>query len=168
MDLVPRPVATSTQRKNTTKRMLEEEQSEMKETSCPNLDTPRTSQRQAIAEAIPTAMSKGLESLLAAKESKNKPIKYRGTKDGNTDGWMMLMKRHLERAHPKASPLEKAWTINEYLENEARVYITNKSEAERDTDEKVFALLARRFGTASSEIHIQQQFRTRNQNSEED
>ena len=78
----------------------------------------------------------------------------------------MLMKRHLEKAHVRAAPLDKSWTIIEYLEHEARDYITNKSEAERDTDDKVFALLARRFGTGSSKIHIQQQFRTRNQNSE--
>ena len=56
----------------------------------------------------------------------------------------------------------------EFLENEARDYITNKSEAERDTDEKVFALLARRFGTGSNKIQIQQQFRTRNQSPDED
>ena len=56
----------------------------------------------------------------------------------------------------------------EFLENEARDYITNKSEAERDTDEKVFALLARRFGTGSNKIQIQQQFRTRNQTPDED
>ena len=123
-------------------------------------DTPRRSQRQALAEAISTAMSKGLEPQLAAKESKNKPTKYRGTKDGNDDGWMMLMKRHLKKAHAKATPLDKAWTIIDYLENEARDYITNRSEAERETDEKVFALLARRFGTGSSKIHKQQQFRT--------
>ena len=80
----------------------------------------------------------------------------------------MLLKRHLEKAHARATPpLDKAWTINEYLEHEARDYITKKSEAERDTVEKAFALLARGFGTGSSEIHIQQQFRTRNQNSEE-
>ena len=40
---------------------------------------------------------------------------------------MMLMKRHLEKAHSKATPLDKAWTIIEYLVNEARDYITNKS-----------------------------------------
>ena len=68
----------------------------------------------------------------------------------------------------QATLLDKAWTIIEYLAYEARDYITNKSEAERHTDEKVFALLAHRFGTESSKIHIQQQFRTRNQNSEED
>ena len=43
-------------------------------------------------------MSKSLEPLLAVKESKNEPTKYRGTIDGNADGWMMLMKRHLESA----------------------------------------------------------------------
>ena len=56
----------------------------------------------------------------------------------------------------------------EYLEHEAKDYISNKSEAERDTADKVFALFARRFGTGSSKIHIQQQFRNRNQNNEED
>ena len=64
--------------------------------------------------------------------------------------------------------LDKAWTIIEYLEHEGRDYITNKSEAERDTDEKVFAFLARRFGAGSSKIFMQQQFWTRNQKNEED
>ena len=171
LDLVPRPVATSTQRKSTTKRNLEQDHDEMEqlpETPNATPDTPRTSQRQVLAEEISTAMSKGLETLLAAKESKNKPTKYLGTKVGNADGWMMLMKRYLEKAHARATPLDKAWAIIEYLEHEARDYITNKSEAERDTDEKVFTLLARRFGTGSSKIHIQQQFRTPNQDNEED
>ena len=170
-DFVQRPVATSTQRKLTTKRNLDQEHGDAEElpvVADETPDTPRTSQRQAPAEAISPAMSKGLELLLAVKESKNKPTKYRATRDGNADGWMMLMKRHLEKAHANATPLDKAWTIIEYLEHEARDYITNKSEAEMDTDEKVFALLARRFGTGFSKIHIQQQFRTRNQNSEED
>ena len=83
-------------------------------------------------------------------------------------GWLMLMKRYLEKAHAKDTPLDRAWTIVEFLENEARDYMTNKSEAERDTDEKVFALLARRFGTGSNKIQIQQQFRTRNQSPDED
>ena len=149
--------------------MLQHDQSEMgetPETSNATPDTPSTSQRQALAEAISTAMSKGLGPLLAAKESKDKPTKYRGTKDGNADGWMMLMKRHLEKPH--ARDLDKAGTIIEYLEHKAGDYITNKSEAERNTDDKVFALLARRIGTGSRKIHIQQQFRTRNQNHEED
>ena len=131
-------------------------------------NTPNTIHGQALAEAITTAMSKGLEPLLAAKEAKNIPTKYRGTRDGMIDGWLMLMKRYLEKAHAKDTPLDRAWTIVEFLENEAQDYIMNKSEAERDTDEKVFALLARRFGTASSKFQIQQQFRTRNQSDNED
>ena len=131
-------------------------------------NTPNTIHGQTLAEAITTAMSKGLEPLLAAKEAKNIPTKYRGTRDGIIDGWLMLMKRYLEKAHAKDTPLDRAWTIVEFLENEAQDYIMNKSEAERDTDEKVFALLARRFGTGSSKFQIQQQFRTRNQSDNED
>ena len=131
-------------------------------------NTPNTIHGQTLAEAITTAMSKGLEPLLAAKEAKNTPTKYRGTRDGIIDGWLMLMKRYLEKAHAKDTPLDRAWTIVEFLENEAQDYIMNKSEAERDTDEKVFALLARRFGTGSSKFQIQQQFRTRNQSDNED
>ena len=59
-------------------------------------NTPNTIHGQALAEAITTAMSKGLEPLLAAKEAKNIPTKYRGTRDGIIDGWLMLMKRYLE------------------------------------------------------------------------
>ena len=112
-----------------------------------NGNTLNTIHRQALAEAITTAMSKGLEPLLAAKEAKNIPTNYRGTRDGIMDGWLMLMKRYLEKAHAKDTPLGRAWTIVEFLENEAQDYNTNKSEAERDTEKKVFALLARRFGT---------------------
>ena len=89
-------------------------------------------------------MCKCLEPLLAAKETKNKPTKYRGTRNGNADGLMMLMKQHLEKAHAKATALDKVWTIIELLNIEARDYIPNKSEAERDINEKVFTLLARR------------------------
>ena len=107
-------------------------------------------------------MSKGLKPLLAAKEVKSKPTNYRGTHDGIIDGWLMLMKRYSEKVHAKDTPLERAWT------NEARDYKTNKAEAERDTDEKVFALLARRFERGSNKLQIQQQFRTRNQSNHQD
>ena len=129
-------------------------------------DTPSTMQRQTLAEAIGTAVSKSLEPLLTAKETKNKPTKYHDTR--LVEGWMMLMKRYLEKAHAKVTPLDKAWTTVEFLKNEARDYITNKSEAERDTDKKVFALLALRCGTGSNKIYIQQQFRTRNQTGDGD
>ena len=159
-----RPLASSTQRKATSRRNLNT--ATVVEPAKGN--APNAIHSQTLAEAITTAMSKGLEPLLAAKETKNKPTKYRGTRDGIVDGWLMLMKRYLQKAHAKDTPLDKAWTIVEFLENEARDYITNKSEAERDTDEKVFALLARRFGTGANKIQIQQQFRTRNQSPDED
>ena len=159
-----RPLASSTQRKATSRRNLN-----TATVVEPAKDsTPNPIYNQTLAEAITTPMSKGLEPLLAVKETKNKPTKYRGTRDGIVDGWLMLMKRYLQKAHAKDTPLDKAWTIVEFLENEARDYVTNKSEAERDTDEKVFALLARRFGTGSNKIQIQQQFRTRNQTPDED
>ena len=161
-----RPLASSTQRKTISRRNLNTGTVEGAAKDKDN--APNAIHSQALAEAITTAMSKGLEPLLAAKESKNKPTKYRGTRDGIVDGWLMLMRRYLEKAHAKDTPLDKAWTIVEFLENEARDYITNKSEAERDTDGKVFALLARRFGTGSNKIQIQQQFRTRNQSPDED
>ena len=161
-----RPLASSTQRKTISRRNLNTGTVEGAAKDKDN--APNAIHSQALAEAITTAMSKGLEPLLAAKESKNKPTKYRGTRDGILDGWLMLMRRYLEKAHAKDTPLDKAWTIVEFPENEARDYITNKSEAERDTDEKVFALLARRFGTGSNKIQIQQQFRTRNQSPDED
>ena len=101
-------------------------------------------------------MSKGLEPLLAAKETKNKPTKDRSTLDWIIDGWLMLMKRFLEKAHANDTLIDRAWTVVEFLENEARDYNTNKSEAEQDKDEKLFALLARRFDTGSNKIQIQQ------------
>ena len=76
------------------------------------------------------------------------------------------MKWHIELSHATASLLDKTRTIIEFLENGARDDIISKSEAETDTDEKVFALHARRFSTESTWIRIQQQFRTRNQNSD--
>ena len=160
----PRPLASSTQRKTVSRRNLNPTTTE----GVTKDNTPNAIHNQALAEAITTAMSKGLEPLLATKATKNKPTKYRGTRDGIVNGWLMLIKRYLENAHAKDTPLDRAWTIVEFLENEARDYITNKSEADRDTDEKVFALLAKRFGTGSNKIQIQQQFRTRNQSSDED
>ena len=126
-----RPLASNTQRKTISRRNLNTGTVEGAAKDKDN--APNAIHSQALAEAITTAMSKGLEPLLAAKESKNKPTKYRGTRDGIVDGWLMLMRRYLEKAHAKDTPLDKAWTLVEFLENEARDYITNKSEAERDT-----------------------------------
>ena len=80
-----RPLASSTQRKATSRRNLN-----TATVVEPAKDsTPNPIYSQTLAEAITTAMSKGLEPLLAAKETKNKPTKYRGTRDGIVDGWLM-------------------------------------------------------------------------------
>ena len=130
-------MATSTQLKIIAKKNIDLEQGETEyalEMKDETPDTRRTQQRQALAKAISSAMSKCLEPLLAVKKkqkTKARSIEV-GARDGNADGWMMLMKRHLEKALAKATPLDKAWTIIEYLEHEARDdYITEKSEAER-------------------------------------
>ena len=96
-------------------------------------------------------MSKELAPLIAGKEqARTRPTVYKGTKDGNVDGWLLLMKQFLERAHAKSTEVDKAWPIIDHLEGEARNYIVNKSEPEQDDPEKVFTLLASRFGTGGN------------------
>ena len=119
----PRPLACSTQRKTTSRKYLNPTTIE----GVTRGNAPNAIHSQALAEAITTAMSKDLEPLLATKATKNKPTKYRATRDGIVYGWLMLMKRYLEKAHAKDTPLDRAWTIVVFLENEARDYITNKS-----------------------------------------
>ena len=97
-------MASSTQRKPTSKRSINLDT--IKEVT--KGDVPKTIHGQALAEAITTAMSKVLEPLLAANENKNKLAEYRGTRDGIIDGWMMLLKRYLEKAHAKNTPLDIA------------------------------------------------------------
>ena len=53
-------------------------------------------------------MSNCLGPLQAAKDTKNQLAKYSGTRDGIIDSSMMLMKCHLENAHAKVTPLDKA------------------------------------------------------------
>ena len=50
----------------------------------------------------------------------------------------------------------------------ARNYIINKSEPERDEPDKVFALLASRFGTGGNRMHVRQTFMSRSQQEKED
>ena len=116
----PRPLASSTQRKTTSRKCLNQTTIE----GVTRDNTPNAIHSQPLAEAITTAMSKGLGPLLATKATKNKPTKYRSTRDGIVDGWLMLMKRNLEKAHARDNPLDRAWTTVEFLENEARDSIT--------------------------------------------
>ena len=49
------------------------------------------------------------------------------------DEWLLLTKRFLERVHIKSTEVDKAGTIIGHLEGEARNYVINKSEPERES-----------------------------------
>ena len=119
--------------------------------------------------AISKAMSKELAPLLAGRDqTQAKPSVYRGSKAGSIDGWILAMRRYLQRTQAKATPDDKAWSIIGHLEGEARNYIINKAESEMDTPEKIFDSLAIRFGTGGNRMQVRQAFTTRQQSDRED
>ena len=79
-----------------------------------------------------------------------------------------MMRRHLTKSQPTAAPLDQAWRIIEALEGEARDYLINKLESERNEPEKVFTLLSRRFGSGSNNIEVRRSFAQRDQRPDED
>ena len=95
----------------------------------------------------PKVHLKELAHLLAGRDlAQTRPNVYRGSKDGSIDGWILVMQRCLKRIQTKVSAEDRAWSIISHLEGEARNYIINKAESERDTPEKVFELLSSRSG----------------------
>ena len=111
--------------------------------------------------AISKAMSKELAPLLAGRgHTQARPSVYRGSKEGSIDVWILVMRRYLQRTQAKATSDNRVWGIS-HLEGEARNCIINKAESESDTPEKVFELLASRFGTGLA-------FATRQQSDRED
>ena len=119
--------------------------------------------------AISKAMSKELAPLLAGHDpTQARPNVFRGSKEGSIDGWILVMRRYLQRTPAKATPDDRAWSIIGHLEGEARNYIINKAESERDTPEKVFELLVSRFGTGGNRMQVRQAFTTRQQSDRED
>ena len=120
-------------------------------------------------EAIFKAMAKELAPLIANRDQTAvRPTLYRGSKDGTVEEWLLVMKRYLERVYSNASPVDKAWAIIDHLGDDARSFIINKPESERDSQEKVTTLLSSRFGTGSSRWPVRQAFRLRNQLERED
>ena len=103
-------------------------------------EAPISPEQLRFTEAISKAMSKELAPLIANRDqTRVRPTVYKGTKDGTVDGWLPVMKRFLERVHAKSPKIDKAWAIIDHLEGEARNYIINKSEPERDEPDKVFS-----------------------------
>ena len=118
-------------------------------------EAPISPEQLRFTEAISKAMSKELAPLIVNRDqTRVRPTVYKGTKDGTVDGWLPVMKRFLERVHAKSPKIDKAWAIIDHLEGEARNYIINKSEPERDELDKVFSLLASRFGTGGNRMHV--------------
>ena len=119
--------------------------------------------------AISKAMSKELAPLLAERDlAQTRPDVYRGSKDGSIDGWILIMQRYLKRIQTNFSAEDRAWSIIGHLEGEARNYIINKAESERDTSEKVFELLSSRFGAGGNRMQVRQAFQSRVQQEKED
>ena len=115
-------------------------------------------------EAISKTITKALAPLIANRDQTAvRPTLYRGSKDGTVEEWLLVMKRYLERVYSNASPVDKAWVIIDHLGDEARSFTINKPESERDSHEKVTALLSSRFGTGKSRWPVRQAFRLRNQ-----
>ena len=132
-------------------------------------DEPISPEQLKFTEAISNAMSKEWAPLIADRNHiLTRPTIYKGTKDGSIDGWLPLMRRFLERVHTKSTKIDKAWAIIDHLQNEARNYIINKSESERGEPEKVFTLLASRYGTGGNRMHVRQTFMSRTQEETED
>ena len=119
--------------------------------------------------AISKAMSKELAPLLAGRDlAQTRPNVYRGSKDGSIDGWILIMQRYLKRIQTKVSAEDRAWSIIGNLEGEARNYIINKAESERDTPEKVLELLPSRFSAGGNRMQVPQAFQSRVQQEKED
>ena len=119
--------------------------------------------------AISKALSKELAPLLAGRDpTQARPSVYRGSKEGSIDEWIRVMRRYLQRTQAKATTDDKAWSISSHLEGEARNYNINKAESEPETPEKVFELLASRFGTGCNRMQVRQAFATRQQSDIED
>ena len=119
--------------------------------------------------AISKAMSKELAPLLAGRDlAQARPNVYRGSKERSIDGWILIMQRYLKRTQTKVSAEDQAWSIIGHLECEARNYIINKAESERDAPEKVFELLSSRFGAGGNRMQVRQAFQSRIQHEKED
>ena len=98
-----------------------------------NEEAPISPVELRLTEAISKAMSKEVAPLIANRDlTRARHTVYKGTKDGTVDGWLPVMKRFLERVHAKWTKIDKARAIIDRLEGEARNFIINKCEPERD------------------------------------
>ena len=93
-------------------------------------------EQRRFTAALSEAMSKELAPLPAGHDPiQARPSVYRGSKEGIIDGWILVMRRYLQRTQAKVIPDDRAWSTICHLEGEARKYIINKAESERETPE---------------------------------
>ena len=103
--------------------------------------------------------------MTARDQSQARPSVSRGSKEGSIDSWILAMRRDFQRTQANATPDDKTWSIIGHLEGEARNYIINKADSERNTPEKVFELLV---GSAPEVKQVRQTFASRFQAENED
>ncbi len=93
---------------------------------------------------------------------KAKPHKYGGeATDGAVDAWISLMKMYLE--DHKGNENAKILTLLTLLHRYAQAWIMQETETERDTCDKVFVLLSKRFGIGASPSDARLRFDERKQ-----
>ena len=88
----------------------------IKSTRASSLDPPAANEDILISteqlkftEAISKAMSEQLAPLIAdGHQIRTRPTVYKDTEDGTGDGWLILMRRFLERVHAKSTEVDKA------------------------------------------------------------
>ena len=66
-------------------------------------------------------MSKELAPSLSGRDPTQARLSvYRGSKEGSIDGWILVMRRYLQRTQAKATPDDSARSIIGHLEGKAR------------------------------------------------
>ncbi len=125
---------------------------------------------QDLMEASNERFGKLVETLCANKPSPNaegtgmkaKPHKYGGeATDSAVDAWVSLIRMYLE--DHKGNENAKVLTLLMFLHRHAQAWIMQKTPVERDTCEKVFALLLKRFGIGASPSDARLRFDERKQ-----
>ncbi len=93
---------------------------------------------------------------------KVKPHKYGGeATDGCVDARMSLIRMYLE--HCRGTERTKVLTLLTFLHKHAQAWIMQKLTEERDTCDKIFTILSKRFGIGDSPNEARLQFAVRRQ-----
>ncbi len=93
---------------------------------------------------------------------KAKPHKYGSeVSDGSVDAWISLLRMYLEDC--KGPERTRVLTLITFLHKHAQAWIMQKPQNERDSCQKIFNLLSKRFGIGNSSKDARLQFDVRKQ-----